>query len=222
MKIKWICKYCGNPNICEDTGPLICDACDSLRSDEPLISMEGGAIRPAGGGESPSGGTPAERRDEKPRFRVASGWNGREAYLVAEPLNEAAKRAARPETARIAPLPVPELPKKASGPRAIPTAEKPAKEPAKRKPVKREAPVKKKEPVPAKPAPAADFLSEGPWPEHRAVVTPENREAMKKQGILAVSRSVQNGVKGYTVVKADGEHFMTAGKMKMMGLMSQA
>lgn len=40
MKIKWICKHCGNPNICERTADLICDACDERRTDEELVRVK--------------------------------------------------------------------------------------------------------------------------------------------------------------------------------------
>ena len=169
MKIKWICKYCGNINICEDTDRLVCDACDSLRSTEALTPLEGGRITAS---ES-TGETGRRRKEEKPRYRIESGWTGREAYLLAIPLKEAEK------------------------------------------------PAEKKRPAPAgtHESEKSGYLPEGPWPEHRVVISPENLSELKAQGVTAVSRSEQFGIKGYVIVKTDGEHFLNVRKMKMMNFM---
>ncbi len=40
MKIKWICKHCGNPNICEDNEKLVCAVCERDRSSEEVVEMK--------------------------------------------------------------------------------------------------------------------------------------------------------------------------------------
>ena len=200
MKIKWICKYCGNINICEDTDRLVCDACDSLRSTETLTPLEGGRIAAS---ES-TGETGRRRKEEKPRYRIESGWTGREAYLLAIPLNEAAKRGTMAEMPGISAGKLPERPS------------------LKEIPEPSEKPAEKKRPAPAgtHESEKSGYLPEGPWPEHRVVISPENLSELKAQGVTAVSRSEQFGIKGYVIVKTDGEHFLNVGKMKMMNFMT--